>query len=364
MKNIMDFIKDKIYYIFAGTIILIVLLVIISACSNKVGSNYNSIEKKMVEAARSYYTERQDKLPKEDGGSVKVTIGTLIDAELIKEIKDPKNKEQTCDGFVQVKRVENDYAFIPFLTCKGNYEPKYLTDAIKESKQDEYGNGIYEMNGEYVYRGDDVNNYVTFNNQTWRIIKIDTDNTIELVYYQDKNNTRYIWDADYNSEIGRNYGITTDYLHSDIRKSLVEFYETNFTNESKAHIVSKNMCIGKKALDDEESAEKECSVVKENEKVGLLRVSDYPKASLDEGCLRYDYAECSNRNYFSISGISTWLLTTVADNTYQAYLMNGSNITAARASKSNKINPVIYLDSDVGIISGDGSVDNPYVIKY
>ncbi len=364
MKNIMNFIKDKIYYIFAGTIILIVLLVIISACSNKIGSNYNNIEKKMVEAARSYYNERQEKLPKEDGGSVKVTIGTLIDAELIKEIKDPKNKEQTCDGFVQVKRVENDYAFIPFLTCKGNYEPKYLTDAIKESKQDEYGNGVYEMNGEYVYRGDDVNNYVTFNNQTWRIIKIDTDNTIELVYYQEKNNARYSWDTDYNSEIGRNYGITTDYLHSDIRKSLVEFYETNFTDESKAHIVSKNICIGKKALDAKENAEAECSVVKENEKIGLLRVSDYPKASLDEGCLRYDYDECSNRNYFSSSGISTWLLTTVSDNTYQVYLMDGANIVFTNASKSSRINPVIYLDSDVVIISGNGTVDNPYLIKY
>ncbi len=364
MKNIMDFIKDKIYYIFAGTIILIVLLVIISSCSNSIGRNYNNIEKKMIEAARSYYTARQDKLPKEDGSSVKVTIGTLIDAELIKEIKDPNNKEQTCDGFVQVKLVENDYAFIPFLTCKGNYEPKYLTDVIKESKQDEYGNGVYEMNGEYVYRGDDVNNYVTFNNQTWRIIKVDTDNTIELIYYQDRNNKMYQWDTDYNSEIERYYGVTTDYLHSDIRKSLVEFYDTNFTNESKAHIVAKNICIGKKAIDAKESAEEECSVVKEKEKIGLLRVSDYPKASLDSGCISYDSAECSNRNYFTNSSINTWTLTTVSDNTYEAYTLYTGGIMKKRASKSNRINPVIYLDSDVIIISGDGTVDNPYIIKY
>lgn len=364
MKKIIEFIKDKIYYISAITVLLIVILIIISACSNSVGRSYSSIESKMINAAKNYYNERQEKLPKEDGGSVKVTIGTLIDAELIKEIKDPNNKEQTCDGFVQVKKVEDNYAFIPFLTCKGNYEPQYLIDAIKESKQDEYGNGVYEMDGEYVYRGDDVNNYVTFNNQTWRIIKIDTDNTVELVYYEEDNSARYSWDTDYNPEPERYYGVTTDYLHSDIRKSLVEFYETNFTDEAKAHIVAKDICIGKKAIDDKESAEEECSVVKENEKIGLLRVSDYPKASLDSGCISYDYAECSNRNYFASSYIDTWLLTTTSDDTYQAYLLNGAGVNEDSASVLNGINPVIFLDSDVMIISGDGSLDNPYVIKY
>lgn len=365
MGKIIEFIKDKIYYISGATVVLIILLIIISSCSNS-GKGYAGIEQKMVTAARNYYQERQNKLPKEDGNSVKVTINTLIDAELIKEIKDPKNKEQTCDGFVQVKKVDDDYAFIPFLTCKGNYEPKYLLDVIKNSKLDEYGNGVYTMDdypGEYVYRGDDVNNHIIFNDQEWKIIKVDSDNTIELVYNADRNTTRYAWDSDYNSEKERNYGDNTDYLHSDIRKTLVEFYETNFTNESKAHIVKKDICIGRKAIDAKESARDECSVTR-TEKIGLLRVSDYSKASLDSGCVRYDYPECSNRNYFTNSEIATWLLTAVADNTYQVYTLSSSGIVETRASSTKKIYPVIYLDKDVVVIQGDGSVENPYIVKY
>lgn len=361
MKNLIEYLKDKIYYIMGATILLIVILVIISSCSGK-GSSYSSIESKMVSAAKSYYASRENKLPKEDGSSIKVTMGTLIDAELIDEIKDPNNKEQTCEGFVQVKKVGDDYAYIPFLTCKGNYEPEYLVDKIKNSKLDEYGNGVYEMGGEYVYRGDDVNNYISFNNQTWRIVKVDNEGDIELVYSPEKNNERFAWDMDYNSSAGKYYGVTTDYLHSDIRKTLVDFYENNFSDESKAYIIPKDICIGKKALDMDSNILDECAVTKTDEYVGLLKVSDYPRASLDFGCTRYDALDCSNRNYFVGSGIDTWLLTTVSDNTYEVYTLN-NGIGYNKAYKLNRINPVVFITKDAIVSSGDGSASNEYILK-
>lgn len=361
MKNIIEYIKDKSYYLLGGIVIVIILLIIINACSNSSGS-YDKIEQKMVNAAKSYYASHKKNLPKEENGTVTVTISTLIESELLKEVKDPKNKEQTCEGFVQVKKVGDDYAYIPFLTCKGNYEPEYLVDKIKNSKLDEYGNGVYEMGGEYVYRGDDVNNYITFNNQTWRIIKIDSDGDIELVYSPEKNNERFAWDTDYNSSVEKYYGVTTDYLHSDIRKTLVEFYENNFSDESKVYIVPKSICVGKKTLASDANAIEECTVTKSDEYVGLLRVSDYPRASLDSGCTRYDAPDCSNRNYFVGSGIDTWLLTSVSDNSYQVYLLD-NGIDYNRAYKLNKINPVIYITKDAIVNGGDGSASNEYVLK-
>ena len=167
MKNIIEYIKDKSYYLLGGIVVVIILLIIINACSNSSGS-YDKIEQKMVNAAKSYYASHEKNLPKEESGTVKVTINTLIEAELLKEVKDPNNKDQDCSGYVEVTKVGKEYSYTPFLVCKGNYEPKYLTDIVKESKQDEYGNGVYEMGGEYVYRGDDVKNYVSFNNQLWR----------------------------------------------------------------------------------------------------------------------------------------------------------------------------------------------------
>lgn len=363
MKNIVDYLKDKIYYIMGGTVVVIILLIIINSCSmNSGGSSYEAIENNMTNAAKKYYSTRQNKLPKEENGTVKVTIGTLVDAELLKEVKDPKNKEQSCSGYVEVTKVGKEYSYLPFLTCKGNYEPKYLTDIIENAKTDEYGNGVYTINDELVYRGKDVNNYASFNNQLWRIIKMDKDKDIKLVlanYTEDS----YAWDNAYNSDKKFNVGITTDYLHTTIRKTLNDYYETKFDNNSKAKIVSKNLCAGKYAKNDVFSVEKECSIIKENEKVGLLTATDYQNASLDTKCTNIESKECSNYNYLSNDEeIKTWLLNSSSENTYKVLYLNHT-IDVSNASNLKKLNPVIYLTSKSVVVNGKGTQSEPYIVK-
>ena len=361
MKNIIEYIKDKSYYLLGGIVVVIILLIIINACSNGSGS-YDKIEQKMVNAAKSYYASHEKNLPKEESGTVKVTINTLIEAELLKEVKDPKNKDQDCSGYVEVTKVGKEYSYTPFLVCKGNYEPKYLTDIVKQSKQDEYGNGVYEMGGEYVYRGDDVKNYVSFNNQLWRIVKVDSEGDIKLVLAK-YTDDQYAWDDSYNSEKNDSSGITTDYLHTNIRKVLKSYYKSNLSKDSKAKVVSKNLCIGKYLITDEFSNEKECSVVKENEKIGLLTANDYHLASLDSNCVTLKSRECANRNYLADSSyFNTWLLSTASENTYKAYSIS-KTISEMYASTSKKINPTIYLSQKVVVLDGKGKESLPYIIK-
>lgn len=367
MKNIMDYMKDKIYYILGGTVVIIILLVLIGSCSSG-GGSYEAIEQSMVNAAKEYYSSRKNKLPKEEETTIKVTIGTLVEAELLNEITDPKDKEQTCSGYVEVTKVGDEYSYMPFLTCKGNYEPKYLNDIVKDTKTDEYGNGVYTINNELVYRGDDVDNYVSFNDQLWRIVKVDSEGDIKLVLSSKTENT-YVWDDSYNSEKDDNVGITTDYLHADIRKTLNDYYENNFTKESKSKIVLKNLCIGgynydseKYELNDSFSVEKECSIIKENEKVGLLNAIDYQSSSLDSSCINLQNKECVNRNYLSNNNINTWLLNKVSSTNYQVlYLSN--TIMVTNANNEKRINPVIYITNKAIISSGDGTVEKPYVVK-
>lgn len=360
MKNIIEYIKDKSYYLLGGIVVVIILLIIINACSNGSGS-YDKIEQKMVSAAKSYYASHEKNLPKEENNTVKVTISTLIEAELLKEVKDPNNKDQDCSGYVEVTKVGKEYSYTPFLVCKGNYEPKYLTDIVKSSKQDEYGNGVYEMGGEYVYRGDDVKNYVSFNNQLWRIVKIDSEGDIKLVLakYLDFTSS---WSTVYNPSSGYNSGQTNDYLNTDIRKTLTNYYEDNFDNDNKAKIVAKNLCIGSYDEGDVFDAQKECAKIKESEKVGLLVLSDYKNASLDSGCISLGDPECSNYNYLSSSEITTWSLNSISDNDYEEFIIYG-NINKNPASISYSINPVIYLTSKSIVNDGNGEEESPYIIK-
>lgn len=360
MKNIMDYMKDKIYYILGGTVVIIILLVLISSCSSG-GRSYEAIEQSMVNAAKEYYSSRKNKLPKEEETTIKVTTGTLVEAELLNEITDPKDKEQTCSGYVEVTKVGDEYSYMPFLTCKGNYEPKYLNDIVKDTKTDEYGNGVYTINNELVYRGDDVDNYVSFNDQLWRIVKVDSEGDIKLVLATKSEDT-YYWDDAYNSEKDDNVGITTDYLHTNIRKSLNDYYENNFAKDNKAKIVSKNLCIGKYNITDDFSVEKECSIIKENENVGLLNATDYQNASLDSGCVNLQSQECTNYNYLSGDEFVTWLLNASSENTYSVLNLSGT-IGESRASREMRINPVINLTNRVIILSGDGTQENPYIVK-
>ncbi len=362
MKNIIDYLKDKIYYILAATVLIIIILVIVNACSNGSGNDYEDIEKDMVEAAKEYYSARKNRLPKEDDSTVEVSIGTLIDAELIDEITDPSDSSQTCSGHVEVTKVGDDYSYTPFLTCKGNYEPKYLTDIIKDVKTDEYGNGVYKMGDELVYRGEDVNNYVSFNNQLWRIVKVDSEGDIKLVLAQ-LTNESYAYDEAYNSEAEYESGITSNYLNTNIRKVLDNYYKDNFSTDSKAKIVSKDICVGKYTDEsDEYSVEKECSIKKEDEKIGLLNASDYKNASLDSGCTKLESQECSNYNYLSSNAITTWLLNTSSRNTYEGFYLHGE-ITITGASNYININPVIFITSKSIVSDGNGTLEKPYIIK-
>lgn len=361
MKKIWEFIKDKSYYFLGATVVIIILLVVINACSNS-KTSYSSIEDEMVEAARTYFSSRESRLPKEEGNSVEVTVGTLIDSELLEEIKDPNDKNQTCEGSVQVKKVGDDYVYTPFLKCEGNYEPEYLADIVKNSQLDEYGNGVYQIDGEYVYRGDDVDNYITFNNQTWRIMRVTSDNNIKIILNQNINEN-YSWETSYNVNQGRDVGITSDYLNTNIRKTLVAFYDS-LDEKSKSLLLKHSLCIGGVTEGEQYSKEKECSKTKEDEYVGLLNPSDFKAASLDESCTSLSQEQCSNRNYLISSAyIYTWTMNTVASNDYQVYIFANGKFYASDASSSNSINPVVLLTSDVIISDGSGSEEDPYVIK-
>lgn len=362
MENLIDYLKDKIYYVIGATVIIIILIIALNSCNGMSSSTYESIEKNMVNAAKEYYSNKKDALPTDSSSSVKVSVGTLIDGELLKEIKDPNNDEQTCDGYVQVKKVDNEYAYIPFLTCKGNYEPKYLTDIVKNSKLDEYGNGVYEINGDYVYRGEEVNNYVKFNDQIWRIIKVDSEGDIKLILGDNEElQLSSSWDTKYNSIKDEDCGVNTDYLHSDIRKYLVNFYNENFSKSSKEKIVEKNICIGTQSKDVNEDLDKECSFSRK-EKIGLISTSDYTNASLDNECIKFDGPSCINRNYFASSNMETWLLTSVSDNNYEVYKLY-KKVNIDYAYSENEVLPVIYLSKDTIVSGGKGTIKNMYKIR-
>ena len=194
-------------------------------------------------------------------------------------------------------------------------------------------------------------------------------NNIELIL-ADTIGTSEPWDDRYNQEKGYNTGYNT-FANSRIKDSLNKLYTTTdediikkfLSNSDKGKIVSYNMCTGKRGP-KEAGVEKavECKEII-NQKIGLLTAADYMNASIDAGCTTPSSKNCQNYNYLS-TDTKWWLQTASSTNTYLTYLINeNGNIEEGNASRYARLRPVIYLNTNVLYKSGNGTEEDPYILK-
>ena len=218
MEKVMNVLKENFYFVLGGFVIFIIVIVLIVSCSLGGGeTSYEKLENKLVNAAKEYYEENNKKLPKVENETVSITLSFLIQNDYIKEIKDPKDKKRLCTGEVEVTKRNNKYNYQGFLDCGKNYRTEFLTDALKSSlKHDDIGNGLYKVNDEYIFKGDNVKNHVKFNDEIWQVIKIDKDGDIKLIKLEPTEED-YTWDDRYNVKTGDNTGVN-DFKKSRIRK--------------------------------------------------------------------------------------------------------------------------------------------------
>ena len=167
------------------SVILIIVFGLVLLLSVIIGRNYSydQIELILKNAAIKYYQVQDVLLPSNDGEKSEVDATTLSsdDYKLMKPLSKLK-KNVSCTGKVVVQKVNNKYIYTPYLDCGNSYKTEELYKAIKnKNKVVTSGNGLYEMNGEYVFRGDTVNNYVKLSKGLFRIVKITSDNKILLI---------------------------------------------------------------------------------------------------------------------------------------------------------------------------------------
>ncbi|MEG1821249.1 MAG: hypothetical protein RR201_03315, partial [Malacoplasma sp.] len=69
-------------------------------------------------------------------------------------------------------------------------------------------------------------------------------------------------------------------------------------------------------------------------------------------------------NYLNYYSSSWWSLTANLDNTYQTFKVEGDGgVSNSNSLSYSAIRPVIHLSNLAMIASGDGTVDNPYIVK-
>ena len=277
----------------------------------------------------------------------------------------------------------------------------------------ESGDGLYKdtyEDGRLIYRGQNPNNYITFNGETWRIIAKETDGTYKIIRndvlpnrpfdesnHRSTENNTYCDDpirgcgvyaaveGTFSSPSGSQSGTVTE--DSSIKIYLNDDYYVNNINETaKGQMISHSFNIGAVERLDQSGAEAD-SIEKNiaGEKmyqwtgnVGLANVSDILRASTNPLCISattsYDGTNDCNSNYLLDKGAASklyyWTINAFSSGSggTSHYPWSGGvssssvRLGPAYASDSSRApRPVVFLKSDI-TLNGSGTLEEPFTI--
>ena len=357
--------------ILAITILLLIILFVISSLKPKV-YEFDDIEKILKDAAVSYFKDFPESLPQNEGSIIEIDSSNLVAAGKMKELSEYTQEGVVCSGTVQVEKTGTDYLYTPYLNCGENYATVELYKKITEGDIVTTGYGLYASGGSYVYKGEDVNNYLKLGKNTWRIVKINSDNSMvlisnELVGYG------ALWDDRYNETKSFEAGIN-QYSVSRMHEYLDNIYtkpsekeedkEMILSSADKTKLIPFNLCVGKRSQGSEgKDGAIECEQKLKNQKIGLLTVAEYMNASLDPNCKNSVSKTCKNYNYLS-KITNWWLVTGDKDDSSQVYVVNQTGkVAVSLGSNFYGVRPVVYLNSKALYRGGNGTLEKPYLVK-
>ena len=246
---------------------------------------------------------------------------------------------------------------------------------------------------EYRYRGGDsvVKNYVTFNNETWRIIgviptedtngnvenrfKIIRDTSIGNMYWNANEDTTtnsynnwvtgtlntYLNNDYYNtlSSDAKSMIGTTKYYLGGYNKSLTFTSDTMWQYERKNETNRTGYYYGTNPIMQNDA----------NKSIAIMYASDYGYGASKECTSNLgDYVEsanCKTTNNWLIKSLLTWLLPQDSGDSGYAFVVDSSCYFGKYYVGDHKfaVHPVLSLSSNVKISGGNGTSSSPYQLS-
>ncbi len=213
----------------------------------------------------------------------------------------------------------------------------------------------------YFFTGATPNNYITFNNETWRIISVECDGTIKIM--REASIGDIAWDSSNYNNWARPASLNT-YLNRT--------YLNGLNSTAQSQIVAKDFSIGVviNGNNDLENQINDENSKKWNGKVALVTVSEYLRTNSNQNmCGTFSknnrqYSDCKNTNWMFNN--NNWWTLSFYDSAYYDpvfYVSGSSTIANSGTTVALGIRPAVYLSSDIKITGGNGSSSNPYTIS-
>ncbi|MFA5603419.1 MAG: immunoglobulin-like domain-containing protein [Bacilli bacterium] len=252
-------------------------------------------------------------------------------------------------------------------------EVKRIVNVVEASLKDAPGDDFVPKYYSEYFIGTDPRNWVEFGNAAdniydyvpmlWRIVKADEEG-IKLVYEgtYNKGNTP-IANGKLSDQIFDS--TTSNYDNSQIKEYLEQWYEN--LNEPNKETLTKpiNWCIGgvKTPYDVDIFKLEECNLKTTNKSsIGLLNSVDYLLTS-SEPCNAFNQTACGISNFLKKS-YNYLTINSASDQTGYIFSVESSGALRRTTINQNQgVRPVINLRSDVLIMGGDGTLENPYKLN-
>lgn len=190
------------------------------------------------------------------------------------------------------------------------------------------GEGLYRISGSYLYKGKNVDNYIRYNNDLWRIIKVNSDGSIDMT------TDSFINGMDWNSEV-------VPYKDSDIRAYLNDVYLNTL---NKDLLTTTTFCLD--AVNDLGSIT--CNSSNSEDYVRLLSATEFLNS------------EVEGETYLSTSDENVWLYNNSDD---AIWYTNGASLSKGSSTLGYLVKPVVHIKNSAALESGKGTKEDPYVIE-
>lgn len=221
------------------------------------------------------------------------------------------------------------------------------------------GDGLYKdtyENDRFIYKGTNPNNYITFNNEMWRILSVEADGSLKII--KNESIGDMIFDTD-----------NSNWETSDIKTYLNGEY-LNSIGTNKGKIISHKWSIGAITSDNADlkgQITSENSTLSQEANVGLITVSEYIRANNKAECNSFaanntNTSTCKTTNWLS-KNLSLWTITpNMSESRFIFTIAADGTVSNAGTDFGSSTFPVVYLASDT-TLTGDGSQNNSFQIK-
>ena len=273
-----------------------------------------------------------------------------------------------------------------------------LNDYVINLSGTTQGTGQVVNENGYRYEGKNPNNYVWFNNELWRIIGVfdsashgvSGQNLVKIIRNDSigglawhKSNTNDWTEASLMNLLNGAYlnsenGTGGEYCYGDSTSvpSNCDYRESGINDTYRPMIENVTWYLGGCSSATAEAFygyERGTTVYSGRPTsttgyIGLMYPSDYGYSVLASSCARttnlgsYNTASCAGQSWFYGQG-HEWTITPDSSISFSVFSVdNRGYLLSYLASFGNSARPVLYLDSSVYVIDGNGSQSDPYII--